>query len=299
MPNRRGLLLILGMGVALATRGHAQLGKPDTVLVQSGTLALRAVLWRPLGRGPFPAVLFNHGSGHATGADSAGRLDQRHPDVLGPVFARHGYMFLFLFRRGDGLSGGQGVPSADRMDSASAASGQDGRNRIQLQLLETDEIRDALAGLAFLRAMPNVLPDRVAVVGTSFGGMLTVLLAERDSSLRAAVAFATAGRSWDRSPLLRARLTTAVDRTAVPIFFIYAANDYSVHPGTALATEMSQRRKAHALRIYPAFGRTPDEGHAFVDFGIATWEPDVFRFLDTYLKPVKRSPEDRSSTLTP
>jgi hypothetical protein len=35
---------------------------PATVVVQNGTVALRALVWRPKGRGPFPAVLFNHGS---------------------------------------------------------------------------------------------------------------------------------------------------------------------------------------------------------------------------------------------
>jgi len=36
---------------------------PQTVEVRSGTLTLRALLWRPPGKGPFPAILLNHGSG--------------------------------------------------------------------------------------------------------------------------------------------------------------------------------------------------------------------------------------------
>ena len=76
------LLLILGVAVG----GEVQAAEPDTVLVRSGDLELRALLWRPQGRGPFPAILFNHGSGHATGADASGRPDQRHPELLGPVF---------------------------------------------------------------------------------------------------------------------------------------------------------------------------------------------------------------------
>jgi len=36
---------------------------PESVVVHSGSATLRALLWRPSGRGPFPAVLLNHGSG--------------------------------------------------------------------------------------------------------------------------------------------------------------------------------------------------------------------------------------------
>jgi dienelactone hydrolase len=286
MSSRRGrLMLALVLSLAPGVRCMAQSSGPDTVVVPSGDLKLRAVLWRPAGRGPFPAVLFNHGSGHAAGVDRSGRRDQRHPDLIGPVFARHGYLFLYLFRRGDGLSTGQGTPSGDRMDSVAAATGQVARNDIQLHLLETDEMSDALAGLAFLRARSDVQPDRLAVVGVSFGGSLTVLMAERDSTLRAAVAFATAGYSWDRSPPLRARLLTAVARTVVPIFFIHAANDYTTKSGSALATEMARLGKRHLVRIYPPVGHTPDEGHDFVDLGLPSWEPDVFGFLDEHLRP--------------
>ena len=42
---------------------HAQKAKGlDTVSVQSGTLILKALLWRPAGKGPFPTIIFCHGS---------------------------------------------------------------------------------------------------------------------------------------------------------------------------------------------------------------------------------------------
>jgi dienelactone hydrolase len=200
------------------------------------------------------------------------------------VFARHGYVFLYLFRRGDGLSGGQGVPSGDIMDRALAAKGQEARNQIQLSLLESDELADARAGVAFLRALPQVDTRRVAVAGHSFGGSLTLLVAESDTTLRAAVVFGGSAGSWERSPELRARLLAAVSRTAAPIFFLHAANDYSVAPAEALSAEMARLDKPHRVTIYPPVGRTPDEGHDFVHLGVATWEPDVFAFLDEHVR---------------
>lgn len=268
-----------------ATGALAQgLPPPDTVVVSSGPLRLRAILWCPPGVDPVPAVLFNHGSGHVHG-DSLGGPDHRHPELLGPVFARHGYAFLYLYRRGDGLSAEAGRPSATRMDSAFAAGGLPARNALQLRLLETDELQDAWAGLTYLRALPRVDPSRVAVVGHSFGASLTLLLADRDSTVRAVVAFAPAGYSWDRSPELRARLTTAVERMPTHALFLHARNDYSIGAGTELAAAMRRQGRPGRVTIYPPVGRTAEDGHDFIHLQVQGWEPEVFAFLDSLLTP--------------
>src|SRR5215467_5759302 len=196
---------------------------PKTVVVHDGPVALHGLLWRPAGTGPFPAILLNHGSGRTR--EELERLGpyERQAETLGPVFARHGYAFMYLFRRGVGLSADRGDSSVDIMNAEFVAHGQDARNAIQLQLLENREISDSLAGLAFLRALPEVDARRIAAVGHSFGGSLTVLEAERDSAIRAAVVFSCAGYSWDKSPQLRSRLLAAADRAAPSFFFIHAA----------------------------------------------------------------------------
>lgn len=280
------VLLALVPTLALGDEGRIP-GRAEAVIVRSGSLTLRAQLWHPDGRGPFPAVLFNHGSGQGTNTAS-GRSDQQNRErqaaTLGPVFARHGYVFLFLFRRGAGPSAGQGTYSGDLMDKALEAYRQEGRNQTQLKLLETDELSDACAGLAFLRARADVDVHRIAVAGHSFGGSLTLLLAERDPTLRAAIDFAGAAKSWEGSPPLRARLLTAVGHTTVPIFVIHAANDYSIAPAEAIRSEMERLAKPHRVKIYPPVGRTPDEGHSLIVSSVGTWERDVFGFLDEQLR---------------
>src|SRR6266571_2538751 len=55
------MVLTLALGLAPAARADSQaVREPDTVVVRSDTLHLRAVLYRPQGDGPFPAILFNH-----------------------------------------------------------------------------------------------------------------------------------------------------------------------------------------------------------------------------------------------
>ena len=95
--------------------------------------------------------------------------------------------------------------------------------------------------------------------------------------------FAAAG-SWERSPELRERLLTAVDKATAPMMLIQAANDYSTAPSYALADELKRRHKPHLLKIYPPVGKTSDDGHNFLYLGIPQWENDVFGFLGEYLK---------------
>jgi len=255
-------------------------GGPETVLIHSGSATLHAMLWRPQGRGPFPAVLLNHGSGRTP--EDLKRLGpyEQNAQKLGPLFARHGYVFLYLFRRGVGLSTDQGASAIDLMNRESAAHGQEARNALQMQLLEKREMDDALSALKLLRAVPYVDSKDVAAIGHSFGGSLTVLLAERDPNLRAVVIFSGAGYSFDRSPELRTRLLTAVDHIAAPVFFIHAENDYSLSSGKVLDARREQLGKSHRLRIYPPIGHTVDDGHDFLHLGVNIWEPDVFAFLD-------------------
>ena len=258
---------------------------PDTVMVQSGTLRLHGLVWRPKGTGRFAGVLFDHGSAHGSGRDEKGVPEERHPEILGPIFARHGYVFLYLFRRGTGLSSGVGQASGDFMDAALARHGPDERNRAEIWLLDNLDLRDALNGLKVLRGLPDVDKRRVAVAGEGFGGSLTLILAERDPSLRAAVAFSCAGPSWQRSPLLRARLISAVSQTRVPILFLQAANDSTLAPGKALAAEMARLGKPHELRIEPRLYPASSEGRSAASAGIRLWETDVFRFLDRWTAP--------------
>jgi hypothetical protein len=55
----------------------------------------------------------------------------------------------------------------------------------------------------------------------------------------------------------------AVTEIQAPCFFIHAANDYSVNPGTALDARLARVGKPHTLKIYPPIGRSPDDGHDF------------------------------------
>jgi len=94
--DRRSSMKLIGGAVAAAALVGARLGEPlqsgaaQTVEIPSGNLRLKAMLWTPKGAGPFPAVLFSHGSGDADADHTAGLTMTEAAGNLGPLFVKHG-----------------------------------------------------------------------------------------------------------------------------------------------------------------------------------------------------------------
>ena len=276
-------LLFVLASAALAIDQSASVA-PETVVIPSGKLRLKAFLWKPIGSGPFPIVLFNHGSGGADADHTAGLAMREAAEKLAPLFLKHGYAFLYLSRRGQGLSADQGPFMQDILQQEEAAKGKEARQHLQFVLTTTDHLDDVLAALAFLKTIPTIDDKRIAIVGHSFGGQLTLLAAERDNTIRAAVTFAAAAGSWERSPELRKRLLAAAEKTTASIMLVQAANDYSTAPSQELADELRRLHKSYVMKIYPPVGQTSDDGHNLLYLAIPQWERDVFGFLDEHVK---------------
>jgi len=241
------------------------------VTFSSGTITLQGVIFRPEGRGPFPAVIYNHGS-------AAGMLSKEAFDALGPIFVAHGWLFFGPYRRGQGLSAAAGPYIGDQIEAAKETGGISAGAAAMIRLLETDHLNDQLSALAWLRKQPFVDADHIAVAGNSFGGILTVLGAEKGNYC-AAVASAAGAQSWALAPELQTAMTRAVRNAKTPIFFFQAANDYDLSPSKTLAAVMKEANKKYELKIYPAYGASPQDGHTFGYFGAAVWAKDVIEFL--------------------
>jgi carboxymethylenebutenolidase len=250
------------------------LSAADTVTFPSGKITLHGVLFKPEGTGPFPAVIYNHGS-------APGMLSSEAFDALGPVFASHGWVFFGPYRRGQGLSSSAGPYIGDQIAAAEKDGGVSAGASTLVRVLENDHLNDQLAALAGLRKQGFVKTNRIAVAGNSFGGIETVLGAERGNYC-AAIDSAGGAQSWAQAPELQSLMTHAVRNANAPIFFFQAANDYDLSPSKTLSAEMKDASKTYELKIYPPYGNSPQEGHTFGYFGSAIWANDVFRFLNQH-----------------
>jgi dienelactone hydrolase len=250
---------------------------PELVSFPSGNLTLRGFLTRPDGRGPFPAVSWNHGS-------------ERHPGSrtsLAEFYASSGFVFLEPHRRGHGESPGEHF--ADGLEARARSETDDPaafRRRVVDLVIELHELqlRDTIAALDWLRNQPFVDGGRVVVSGASYGGIQTMLAAEADAGAHAYVPFAPAAIAWDSSPALRERLLRAVSEAAAPMFLLQAENDYSLGPSEVLGWELRRKGPPSRAHIYPAFGGTPQDGHSgFACEGMGVWGVDVRGFLNEVL----------------
>ena len=274
------LLFTLALNSIAALAQDKQIIGPDTIIVSSDTVQLRALVWYPKQNGPFPAIFFSHGRS-ITLEERIKKTSQ--VKILGELFARHGYLFFALFRRGEGLSLDQGIQISQLLERERTEKGPKAADQLQVHLLESRELSDALAGLAKLKSISTVDPNRIGVVGHSFGGSLSLLLASRDTTLKGVTNFAGAAGSWNLLDLQRT-LVNAVERLNAAVFFVFAANDYSVEPGNILNAKMGAKGKIHQLKIFPSFGTSAAEGHNIIYDAIDHWESDVFTFLDKYVK---------------
>ena len=228
----------------------------------------RGFLYRPAGTGPFPVVVWNHGSEQLPGWQPA----------LAHFYVEHGWAFFLPHRRGHGRSPGTWIGSEH--DTAKQATLQDEHNE------------DVVAAIGWIKTQPAIDPSRVVVSGCSFGGIQTLIVATKDVGIRAAVPFAPGAILWKHSAEIRDRLTRAARDAKVPVFLVQAENDYDLAPsriaGAVLEKAGPGRNRVH---VYPPYGATVMDGHGgFCTQGFNIWGADVLGFLDGALKSTHAVP---------
>ena len=139
--------------------------------------------------------------------------------------------------------------------------------------------RDVVAAVAWLKTQPFVDRDRIIMSGCSYGGIQTLLSAEKGLGVRGFVPFAPAAMSW-ANPALRQRLETAAKNAKAPILLIQAENDFSTGPSETLGPLLDKLGAPSGHKLFAPFGSTHEEGHAAFacwSLGTTIWGDDVLR----------------------
>lgn len=131
---------------------------------------LEMVTYKPSGNGPFPTLLFNHGS-TGMGKDAAVFATTVTSPALARFFNDRGWMVVFPQRRGRGKSGGvyaeglepDGSGYSNRPECALAGFGH--------------ALHDVECAVAHLLERPDVDRDRLLIGGHSRGGFLALAAA--------------------------------------------------------------------------------------------------------------------------
>ena len=268
------------MAAALSVVAAAQSAPPalpyETLFYTHDGLRLEAYLYKPAGDGPFPLVVYNHGSTTP---------DQERTEWPAPYIARllvpAGYAVLVPERRGYAKSEGA---------QFSVEIGQDRGERYVARMRA--EAGDVNAALDYVRASDRSIDGkRVAIMGWSFGGIVTTLAAAARERYAAVVVQAPGALNWDKSEPLRTAMADAAREIRAPVHCAVAENDATTESARAVCAAASAAGARATLKIYPKFesgrerpGNPP--GHAlFGPFGVEVWGKELLTFLGGVIAP--------------
>jgi carboxymethylenebutenolidase len=241
------------------------------VAFSSGDLTLSGILYKPQSRGPFPTLIWNHGSEKTPGVDPQF-------DSVASIFVPAGYAVFAPIRRGHGYSQGRYI--GDVIDQTEAAEGLEAAHRKVVHLLETEQLDDQLAGLAYVKQLAFVDSSRLAVAGCSYGGIQALLGAEKNAGYKAAISISPAALSWAHNTFLQKRLIQSLQDINIPVLLLQPARDASLEPSRILGAEAARLGKPLTTKVYPDTGPEDERGHCFGGAkGMHVWAEEAKAFL--------------------
>jgi len=211
-------------------------------------------------------------------------------------YVDHGYLVFTFQRHGHGQSSGDYIGDLEKQINASVNNPRErAQQKVSLQDMYNQDVVDAVG---WLSKRPEIDRDRIVMTGVSYGGIQTLLSAEKGLGVRAFIAFAPAAMSWNNESLQQ-RLMTAARNAEAPIYLAQAQNDYSLGPSEVLGPLIRAKGGFNDAKVYPAFGTTPQQGHGgfAVGGGVPIWSPDVFAFLDRALAAPREVKNPTSNSL--
>ena len=214
------------------------------------TVALHGRLYLPEGDGPFPVVIYQHGSGHPELENYNAYRNQ-----LREGLAARGIGFFIA----DSYTG----------------RGIRGTAREQGQLSRASRVIDAFRALEALSEHPRVDPAHIGITGTSFGGQVSFLTSHEQW----AEAILPGGPRFAGHLPLYTSCVTQPDPylpTGAPLLFLLGASDDYTDPGPCLVR--IEEMKAAGVNVDVV--AYPGAHHGFISSREVYWFKEAWQFND-------------------
>jgi len=240
--------------------------------LQGKTLELDAMIYKPAGDGPFPAMVMTHGTSRKV-ADRQKIAADEYYVKNARTFVDMGLVVLFVVRRGFGVSDG---PYSEFNKYPNG-----GRNYTQDGL---EAAKDLGAAVQYLQAQPFVDKTRIVLLGQSTGGHSVLATGSLNLPGVAGVINFAGGRGStgpdeirDEANLVES-FRTYGKTFRVPTLWLYSENDHYFGPDLAqkfLKAFQAGGAKATFISL-PALG---EDGHSSFLRGQDSWLDEVHDFL--------------------
>lgn len=220
-----------------------------TLTAEDGSTLHWKMLVPRMERGKRYPVMFHH-----YGGPHSQQVDHAWNSALAQYFVDLGYIWFVIDNRG---SDNRGVAFEKQIRQA----------------MGTVEVADQKTGGAWLKSLPFVDPDRIAIYGGSYGGYMTLKMLEADPGFYAAGIAASSVTKWElydtfyterymgdprEVPDAYAASNTIADaaKIADPLLIIHGMSDDNVvmDNTTAMVAAMQEANVPFEMMLYPGFG---------------------------------------------
>ncbi len=239
----------------------------EVVFIKNGSgifsTDLETTFFKPVGNGPFPLVVINHGK-----ASGNPHFQPRARYIIAArEFVKRGYVVMIPMRGGFSRSSGSYIAGGCNIEGNS-----------------WPQAKDVRAALDYAVTLPYVDRQKILVMGQSHGGLTTMALGtEPYPGVRGLVNFAGGLRltdcgGWERS-LIKA-FESFGEKNRFPTLWFYGDND-SYWPKETIAEMYSRYVGAGGMARMVAYGTFKGDSHGMFGHrdGLAIWWPEVEKFL--------------------
>lgn len=248
-----------------------------------------------------PLVVFVHGSTINNTAPTA--------TSMATFFTNHEYAFFAVHRRGHGDSTGRNLDGVNPPGCGTRAQCDiDQINNLCKQVFEVSKAIIYLKGLKNGAGNPIIDKTKIAILGHSLGGIVSLCANTHDHGQRTIIDIAAASESWNyfdgedgvidgHSPSITL-LNNLVAQHVTPPMFLQPVNDCSTVPTDQFSQTVADQDEVYEATLFPAvtvnltrYGPPePDceKAHpefVFAQFEVNQWGPSADAWLDRMFVP--------------